>query len=68
MSKKYIITDWATNILQHNGRFNFSAYGAWTGSPMEFKTQDDAEEYLNKMLGDDQEDERGDYYIEESKP
>jgi len=40
-NKKFIIQDWASNILQYSGKFNFSAYGAYTGSPMLF---DDFEE------------------------
>jgi hypothetical protein len=36
MSKQYIITDWASNVLQYTGKFNFSAYGANVGSPMLF--------------------------------
>lgn len=40
MSAQYIITDWASNVLQHNGKFNFSAYGADCGVPMLFDSFD----------------------------
>ncbi len=43
---KYIVKDWASNVLQHNGKFNFSAYGANNGVPMLFDSFDDAWAYL----------------------
>lgn len=54
MSKKYIITDWASNVLQYNEKFNFSAYGANKGVPMEFKSFDDAQEYIEDMKLEDE--------------
>ena len=42
----YIIKDWASNVLQYNGKFNFSSYGANYGVPMEFNSFDDAWEWL----------------------
>ena len=54
MSKKYIITDWASNVLQYNEKFNFSAYGTNKGVPMEFKSFDDAQEYIEDMKLEDE--------------
>lgn len=53
MSAKYIITDWASNVLQYNEKFNFSAYGANKGSPLEFKSIEDAQEYIDMKLEDE---------------
>lgn len=48
MSKsQYCIQDWASNFLQRNGRFNQSAYGAWSGDVMLFDSFDDAWEYID---------------------
>lgn len=46
----YTIVDQFTNYLQHTGRFNFSAYGAYKGAPMEFPSFDDAVEYIDAHL------------------
>jgi hypothetical protein len=43
---QWIIVDWAGNYLQYTGKFNFSAGGAWTGSPMVFDSQDDGFDYM----------------------
>ena len=56
MSKKYIITDWASNVLQYTGKFNFSAYGANKGVPMEFESLEDAQEYIEDMKLDKDDD------------
>ena len=54
MSAQYIITDWASNVLQYNEKFNFSAYGVNKGVPMEFKSFDDAQEYIEDMKLEDE--------------
>ena len=66
---KYIIKDWAGNVLQYTGRFNFSAYGAYTGAPMEFESFEEAWEYIMGELTDRLNlDERdyGEYSVEEN--
>jgi hypothetical protein len=60
----FIITDWCSNVLQYNGKFNFSAYGADTGVPMKFKTFDDAWEYLHEKYDDESLEE---FHVEEMK-
>lgn len=57
----YMIQDWASNTLQYNGKFNFSAYGAYLGVPMTFETFEDAAEYISEKLDDNFDD----LYIEE---
>jgi len=42
----FIIQDWASNTLQHNGKFNFGTYGSDLGVPMEFESFDDAWDWL----------------------
>lgn len=54
MEQKYVIQDWASNYLQHNGKFNFSAYGANKGTPMEFDSFDDACEYIYQNYADEE--------------
>lgn len=54
MEQKYVIQDWASNYLQHNGKFNLSAYGANKGVPMEFDSTDDAWEYLYQKYPDEE--------------
>lgn len=64
------IQDWAGNTLQHDGRFNFGAYGKNRGVPKMFKSFDDAEGYLCELFearGLSYEEERGEYYIEDAK-
>lgn len=61
---KYTITDWATNYLQFNGKFNFSAYGQNKGVPMEFNSFYEACEYLDLNFDDET---REDLYIKEIK-
>lgn len=51
--KQFIIIDWASNVLQHNGKFNFSSYGSNKGSPMIFKTFDDAWEWVYQNVNDE---------------
>lgn len=46
-AEQWVIIDWAWNYLQHTGKFNFSAGGALTGSPMVFPTQEDGFEYMD---------------------
>ena len=65
LNMKYMIKDWASNVLQYNGKFNFSAYGANNGAPMEFEDFESAWEWLyyrhpNKECFDD-------YFVEEIK-
>ena len=60
---KYAITDWASNYLQYNGKFNFSAYGKNKGVPMEFETFEDGWEYLYEKFPD--EECFDDYYVVE---
>lgn len=65
-SKKttFVIQDWAANFLQFNGKFNFSAGGASQGVPMTFASRDDAEDYLIELLGENYDEERSEYYVE----
>ena len=51
---KFIIQDWASNYLQHDGKFNFSAYGANKGVPMEFDSYDDAWDFIFENYKDDE--------------
>jgi len=46
VNMKYIIKDWAGNILHFNGRFERPEFAA----PMEFETEDDANEYLTELF------------------
>jgi len=59
--KKYIITDWAGNVLDFTGRFMPETVAV----PNQFDNADYAEDYLNGLLGDNYETDRGEYYIEE---
>lgn len=61
---KFIIQDCFCNTLQFTGRFNFATYGQDLGTPKVFKTCEDAECYLEDLLGDEYEDTRGEFYIE----
>lgn len=63
MSKKYIITDWASNVLQYNEKFNFSAYGANKGSPMEFKSFDGGWDWIFENI--ESEEDQENYYVTE---
>lgn len=60
----YLICDWASNVLQYNGKFNFSAYGANKGSPMEFKTFEDGWEYIYQNF---KEEDYEDLYVDKRK-
>lgn len=60
--KKYIIKDWSSNVLQHTRQFNFSAYGANIGTPLEFDSFDDAWDWLFEQFPDKEDFE--DYYVE----
>jgi len=57
MSKQYIITDWASNVLQYNGKFNFSAYGANVGSPMLFDSFTSAWDWISEKFDEQDHDE-----------
>ncbi|NBW19804.1 MAG: hypothetical protein EBR82_68710 [Caulobacteraceae bacterium] len=65
--EQFIIQDWASNTLQHTGKFNFGCYGKELGVPMFFESWEDAESYLHELLGDDYATDRGEYFIEERK-
>lgn len=60
MSKHYI-QDWAGNILSYDKLFKRPEFAV----SLDFKSFDDAEEYLIELLGDNYEEDRGEYYIEE---
>jgi hypothetical protein len=60
----FIIQDWASNTLQFNGKFNFGAYGENKGSPMEFKSFDDAIEWMDQNVS---EEDRENLYIKKCK-
>jgi hypothetical protein len=55
----FIIQDWIGNVLNFKGEFVPTLFAV----DMEFKTFEDAEEYLVKLLGDSYEDDRQEYYI-----
>lgn len=61
----FIIQDWASNTLQFNGVVNFGCYGTDLGAPMTFESWDEADDYLCQKLGNDYEEARQEYYIEE---
>lgn len=63
-NSKFIIKDWAANTLQYNHKFNFGAHGTNTGSPMEFRSFDDAWSYIFEHYN---EDEFDDFFVEELK-
>lgn len=52
MENKYIIKDWAGNILDFKGSFKLSQFAV----PMEFETEDHANEYITLNMDDDRED------------
>lgn len=49
---KFEIRDWANNLIKFKGK------------PFEFESFDDAEDVLSEVLGDNYENDRGEYYIE----
>lgn len=57
---KFIIEDWAGNILDHSKRFKKPCFAV----ALEFVDFEHAEDYLIDLLGEDYDDERGEYYIE----
>lgn len=57
----FIIQDWASNVLQYNGKFNFSSYGANRGTPMHFSSFDAAWDYIYEKFPDD---EHQDLFVE----
>jgi hypothetical protein len=59
---RYIIKDWASNVLQYSGKFNFSSYGANTGTPYIFASFDDAWDYILQNIPEDSHD---DLFVEE---
>ncbi|NDD55653.1 hypothetical protein EBZ39_17605 [bacterium] len=63
--EQFIIQDWASNTLQHTGKFNFGCYGKVLGVPRTFESWDEAEAYLSEFLGGNYELDRSEYYIEE---
>lgn len=63
MSAQYIITDWASNVLQHTGKFNFSAYGADCGVPILFDSFDDGWDWIFENI--DSEEDQENYYVTE---
>jgi len=48
---RYVITDWANNEIRFNKKC------------LDFKTFEDAEEYLEEQLGEDYNEDREEYYI-----
>lgn len=55
MKNKYIIQDWASNTLQHNGKFNRAAYDSKNvGSPMKFITFEDAWDWIYTNIPDEE--------------
>lgn len=50
---RYVITDWASNEMRFNKECR------------DFKSFDDAEEYLSEQLGDEYDTDREEYYIVE---
>lgn len=56
---RYIIKDWAGNILNFKGRFNSPNFAV----PIIFNHWDDAEDWLSINLKN-YEEMRGEYYIE----
>ncbi len=57
----FIIQDWASNTLQHDGKFNFGKYGKDMGVPMEFQSFEDALEWIDTNISDD---EKEDLYVD----
>lgn len=60
---KFIIEDWAGNILDFKRKFKRPQLAV----PKEFKSFDSAEDFLCKVLGDDYEAYRDEYYIMEKE-
>lgn len=58
---KFIIKDWAGNILDYSNRFKKPCFAV----ALEFVDFEHAEEYLFEQLGENYDDERGEYYIQE---
>lgn len=63
---KYIIQDWACNVLQESGDFNFGNYGKDKGFPMKFDSFEDAWDwiYTNIEPENDNEDKYEDLCVE----
>jgi len=59
---KFIIHDWATNYLQHDGKFNYSHYGQNKGIPMEFDSFDDGWAWIDENIKSD-DDESVDLWV-----
>ena len=60
MTKPWIIQDWAGNVLCKARKLYIAPDLA---VPMTFDSFEDAEEYLSERLGDEYENERGEYYV-----
>ena len=63
MKSKYIIQDWASNTLQHNGQFNRGCYGQDKGVPMIFESFEDGWDWIYTNVKD--EEAYQDLYVEE---
>lgn len=50
----FIIQDWAANTLQYNKSFNWGEHKNNIGVPMEFKSFDDAWEYIFENYNEDE--------------
>lgn len=55
MKRKYIIKDWASNVLQYNGKFKSTSYGSMgVGVPMKFNSFDDAWDWIYTNIDDEE--------------
>lgn len=63
MKNKFIIEDWAGNILDFKRKFKLPQLVV----PEEFESFDSAEDFLCELLGDDYETYREEYYIMEKE-